>query len=145
MCTRQRVGQIAMTTLAGTWALLDYSTVQIGGHVFRHRGVEGDLFSPIRSLPRDSALPRSAHLLARALSPRRGDLRPPGVQREHVVSQVEEPMKVLRTTTCISIVTAIAYALATSSTATRGATETTDIALANDIRAAAGRVESANV
>ena len=51
-------------------------------------------------------------------------------------------MKVLRTTTFISIATASAFALATSSTATRGATETTDIALANDNRVAAGRVEN---
>ena len=51
-------------------------------------------------------------------------------------------MKFLRATTFVSIATASAYALATSSAVARGATETTDTALANDNRVAAGRLEN---
>ena len=49
--------------LVGPWAVLDDSTVQIGRHVFHHRAAEGDLFAPIRPLPRDSTLPRGANVV----------------------------------------------------------------------------------
>jgi FtsP/CotA-like multicopper oxidase with cupredoxin domain len=51
-------------------------------------------------------------------------------------------MKLLQTTAFVSIATASAYALATSSTVARGPTTTTDTALANDNRVAAGRLEN---
>jgi hypothetical protein len=44
--------------LAGTWTILNDSTVRIGGAVFRHNAATGDLFSPaLTDFPLDSLPP----------------------------------------------------------------------------------------
>ena len=73
--------------LAGSWTILDDSTVTIGNQLFRHRIESGDLFAPMRPVPRDSALPRGTNVVGTRIiaAPRpgriggQGDKRTPGI------------------------------------------------------------------